>query len=167
MILLDWRLSIASFLLIPVLLMMTQLLQPQRGEPSAKPVNRLVTYRWTSKKKSRASKSLSGFTRTDVNRERFAQRNAANRDANVSATAITAAFEPLVDVLAALGIAIVAGYGGYLVLQNQSHAWVVVVFCRMQPFFSAPSKHCHSFIQQRNRPLAAAERTFSRHRSPH
>jgi ATP-binding cassette subfamily B protein/subfamily B ATP-binding cassette protein MsbA len=28
-----------------------------------------------------------------------------------------------VDVLAALGIAIVAGYGGYLVLQNQSHAW--------------------------------------------
>ena len=55
------------------------------------------------------------FNRTAANIERFRRQNRANRDANVQAVGITAAFPPAMDLLSTLATALVIGYGGYLV----------------------------------------------------
>ena len=52
------------------------------------------------------------YNRAEVNIQRFAEANAANRDANVQAVAITAALAPSIDVLSTLAMAMVAGFGG-------------------------------------------------------
>lgn len=161
MLLLDWRLSIASFLLIPVLFIMTQLFATSARRAFRKTRESIGDVSSDIQEEIAGVKVAQAFTRTDVNRERFSQRNAANRDANVSATAITAAFGPLVDVLAALGIAIVAGYGGYLVLQDQVTPGVVVAFLTYVGFFFRPIQAMSQFYTTAQSALAAAERTFS------
>lgn len=161
MVLLDWRLSIASFMLIPVLLTMTQLFAASARRAFRKTRESIGDVSSDIQEEIAGVKVAQAFTRTDVNRERFSQRNAANRDANVSATAITAAFGPLVDVLAALGIAIVAGYGGYLVLQNQVTPGVVVAFLSYVTFFFRPIQALSQFYTTAQSALAAAERTFN------
>lgn len=65
------------------------------------------------------------------------------------------------DVLAALGIAIVAGYGGYLVLQNQVTPGVVVAFLSYVAFFFRPIQALSQFYTTAQSALAAAERTFN------
>ncbi|MCX6016688.1 MAG: ABC transporter ATP-binding protein [Chloroflexales bacterium] len=161
MVLLDWRLSIASLLLIPVLFIMTQLFATSARRAFRKTRESIGDVSSDIQEEIAGVKVAQAFTRTDVNRERFSQRNATNRDANISATAITAAFGPLVDVLAALGIAIVAGYGGYLVLQNQVTPGVVVAFLSYVAFFFRPIQALSQFYTTAQSALAAAERTFN------
>src|SRR5690606_23185020 len=44
-------------------------------------------------------KTAQAFNRSDFNIRRFEERNAANRDANVTANAVTSAFSPAMDLL--------------------------------------------------------------------
>ncbi|NIV36319.1 MAG: ABC transporter ATP-binding protein, partial [Anaerolineae bacterium] len=67
------------------------------------------------------------FTREDENIERFNELNRANRDANVSAQGVVAAFSPTLDVLSTIGLAIVIGLGGYMALQDPSLITVGVI----------------------------------------
>jgi len=121
MIALDWRLALASFVVIPV----------------------------------------QAFTRTALNQQRFAERNAANRDANVNATAITSAFMPAVDILSTVAVAIVAGFGGWLVLQDAVTIGVVVAFLTYVQQFFRPVQALSAFYTTAQSALAAAERIFA------
>ncbi len=161
MVLLDVRLSIASLILIPVLFLMTQLFAASARRAFRKTRESIGDVSSDIQEEIAGVKVAQAFTRTDVNRERFSQRNAANRDANVSATAITAAFGPLVDVLAAIGLAIVAGYGGYLVISNQVTPGTVVAFLSYVQFFFRPIQALSQFYTTAQSALAASERTFA------
>lgn len=161
MVLLDVRLSIASLILIPVLFLMTQLFAASARRAFRKTRESIGDVSSDIQEEIAGVKVAQAFTRTDVNRERFSQRNAANRDANVSATAITAAFGPLVDVLAAIGLAIVAGYGGYLVISDQVTPGTVVAFLSYVQFFFRPIQALSQFYTTAQSALAASERTFA------
>ena len=100
------------------------------------------------------------FNRTGATVERFARRNAANRDANVGATAVTSAFTPAMDVLATLATAIVAGYGGYLALNGLASAGVVVAFLVYVQQFFRPIQQLSTFYTTVQAALAGAERIW-------
>ncbi|MFM2032454.1 MAG: hypothetical protein RLZZ297_1219, partial [Chloroflexota bacterium] len=161
MFLLDIRLTGASLVLLPVLFAMTQLFAARARRAFRKTRESIGDVSSDIQQEIAGVKVAQAFTRTDVNRERFAQLNAANRDANVNATAITAAFGPLVDVLAAIGLAIVAGYGGYLVIDDQVTAGTVVAFLTYMRFFFQPIQALSQFYTTALSALAAAERTFT------
>ncbi|MFN5926843.1 MAG: ABC transporter transmembrane domain-containing protein, partial [Roseiflexaceae bacterium] len=116
MFILDYRLSLASLSVVPILVIMTQLFATMARRAYRKTRESIGDVSSDIQEEIAGVKVAQAFTRTEVNRERFAQRNAVNRDANMTATAITAAFGPLVAVLSSIGTAIVAGYGGYLVI---------------------------------------------------
>ena len=161
MLVLDVRLSLASLLLIPILFLMTQVFAASARRAFRKTRESIGDVSSDIQEEIAGVKVAQAFTRTDVNRERFAQRNAANRDANVSATAITAAFGPLVDVLAAIGLAVVAGYGGYLVISKQVTPGTVVAFLSYVQFFFRPIQALSQFYTTAQSALAASERTFA------
>lgn len=71
----------------------------------------------------------------------------------MTATAITAAFGPLVAVLSSLGIAIVAGYGGYLVINENVTPGTVVAFLTYVAFFFNRFKPFRSFSPRHNQQL--------------
>jgi ATP-binding cassette subfamily B protein/subfamily B ATP-binding cassette protein MsbA len=101
------------------------------------------------------------FNRTERNIERFRGRNAANRDANVSAVGITSAFSPAMDLLSTLSTALVIGYGGYLVGRGSLTVGLLASFLIYVQQFFQPVQMAASVYTQMQSALAGAERIFS------
>jgi len=101
------------------------------------------------------------FNRTETNIARFRERNRANRDANVAAVALTAAFAPTIDVLSTLAIAVVIGFGGYLLLAGQLSLGVVAAFLIYVQQFFRPIQLVSQVYTQLQAALAGAERIYA------
>ncbi|MBM4413141.1 MAG: ABC transporter ATP-binding protein [Chloroflexi bacterium] len=160
MVVLDIRLSLASLVMIPMLFLLTQMFATSARNAYRKTREAIGNVSSDIQEEIAGVKVAQAFTRTDVNRQRFSERNAVNRDANITATAITSAFGPLVDVLAALGLAIVAGYGGYLVVNDKATPGLVIAFITYSQFFFRPIQALSQFYTTAQSALAAAERMF-------
>ncbi|MDX2138706.1 MAG: ABC transporter ATP-binding protein [Chloroflexota bacterium] len=64
-------------------------------------------------------REVQAFNREEENIEQFRRTNAANRDANVSASAFTSALTPVLEALGFVSIAIVVVVGGISLLRNE------------------------------------------------
>jgi ATP-binding cassette subfamily B protein/subfamily B ATP-binding cassette protein MsbA len=160
MFVLDWRLALISFSVVPVMLFLTDLFSRRARTAFRKTRESIGDVSSEIQEEIAGVKVAQAFTRTNANQERFARRNAANRDANVSANAITSAFTPVIDLLSTIATAMVAGYGGWLVLQNQITVGVVVAFVTYVQIFFRPIQALASFYTTAQAALAAAERIF-------
>jgi ABC-type multidrug transport system fused ATPase/permease subunit len=158
---LDWRLALASFVVIPLMLLLTDVFSRMARGAFRRTRESIGDVSSEIQEEIAGVKVAQAFSRTEVNQERFARRNAANRDANVQATAITSAFTPTIDVLSTVATAIVAGYGGYLVTQGQATAGVVVAFLTYVQLFFRPVQGLSAFYTTAQAGLAAAERIFA------
>src|SRR5579875_461184 len=130
---LNWRLALASCLVIPLMFATTN------------------TF---------SNLARQAFNRVEINRARFAERNRANRDANIGASAVTAAFFPAMDVLSTLAISIVVGYGGWMVIAGQASLGMIVAFLGYVQQFFWPIQQLGQLYTQAQSALAAAERIF-------
>jgi ATP-binding cassette subfamily B protein len=100
------------------------------------------------------------FNRVQINIEEFAILNAANRDANVQAVAITAAFLPSIDFLNTLATAGVLAYGGYLAVTGAATVGVVTSFLLYVQQFFRPIQILSQFYTQAQSAFAGLERIF-------
>jgi ATP-binding cassette, subfamily B, multidrug efflux pump len=101
------------------------------------------------------------FNRTEENIARFRTRNAANRDANIQAVAITSAFSPTIDVLSTLATAIVIGYGGYLVFTGALTVGLLAAYLIYVQQFFRPIQLVAQIYTQVQSSLAGAERIYA------
>lgn len=100
------------------------------------------------------------FNRVQLNIDEFSQLNAANRDANVQAVAITAAFLPSIDFLNTLATAGVLAYGGYLAVTGAATVGVVTAFLLYVQQFFRPIQILSQFYTQAQSAFAGLERIF-------
>ncbi|MBV8885414.1 MAG: ABC transporter ATP-binding protein [Chroococcidiopsidaceae cyanobacterium CP_BM_RX_35] len=100
------------------------------------------------------------FNRTQLNIAEFDLLNAANRDANVQAVAITAAFLPSIDFLNTLATAVVLAYGGYLAVTGAVTVGVVTAFLIYIQQFFRPIQILSQFYTQAQSAMAGLERIF-------
>ncbi|MBE9052725.1 ABC transporter ATP-binding protein [Nostocales cyanobacterium LEGE 11386] len=100
------------------------------------------------------------FNRVQTNIEKFNILNAANRDANVEAVAITSAFLPSIDFLNTLTTAGVLAYGGYLALTGAATVGVVTSFLLYVQLFFRPIQILSQFYTQAQSAFAGLERIF-------
>jgi ATP-binding cassette subfamily B protein/subfamily B ATP-binding cassette protein MsbA len=161
MLYLQWNLALACFAIIPIMLLTTsffarraraafRLTRETVGDVTANLQEDIVGVR-----------EAQAFNRTDRNIARFRERNAANRDANVQAVAITSAFSPAIDVLSTLATALVIGYGGYLVFAGTLSVGVLTAFLIYVQQFFRPVQLASQFYTQAQAALAGAERIYS------
>ncbi|HEY7779446.1 MAG TPA: ABC transporter ATP-binding protein [Ktedonobacterales bacterium] len=101
------------------------------------------------------------FNRAEENIARFEERNAANRDANIEAVAVTAAFAPSIDVLSTLASAIVLGYGGYLALSGALSIGLLAAFLLYVQQFYRPIQLISTVYTQAQAALAGGERIYA------
>ena len=101
------------------------------------------------------------FNRVQLNIDEFDHLNAANRDANIQAVAITAAFLPSIDFLNTLATAGVLACGGYLAVTGQATVGVVTAFLIYVQQFFRPIQILSQFYTQAQSALAGLERIFS------
>lgn len=100
------------------------------------------------------------FNRVQMNIEEFNALNAANRDANVQAVAITSAFLPSIDFLNTLATAVVLAYGGYLAYTGEATVGVVTASLLYVQQFFRPVQILSQFYTQAQSALAGVERIF-------
>ena len=161
MLVLQWNLALACFSVIPIMLLTTaffarrarqafRLTRETVGDVSAGLQEDIVGVR-----------EAQAFNRTERNIARFRERNAANRDANVQAVAITSAFSPAIDVLSTLATALVIGYGGYLVFAGSISVGVLTAFLIYVQQFFRPVQLASQFYTQAQSALAGAERIYN------
>lgn len=161
MLFLDWRLALACFLVIPIMLLTTsffarrartafRLTRETVGDVTAGIQEDIVGVR-----------EAQAFDRTEENIVRFRERNAANRNANVQAVAITSAFAPAINVLSTLATALVIGYGGYLVFSGSLTVGILTAFLIYIQQFFRPIQLASQVYTQAQAALAGAERIYN------
>jgi ATP-binding cassette subfamily B multidrug efflux pump len=161
MLFLNWNLALACFTIIPVMLLLTSFFA-RRARHAFR-----LTRETVGDVTAGAQEDITGvreaqaFNRTEENIARFRRRNAANRDANVQAVAITSAFSPAIDVLSTLATALVIGYGGYLVFAGSLSVGVLTAFLIYVQQFFRPIQLASQVYTQAQAAVAGAERIYN------
>ncbi len=157
---LNWQLALVSFTIIPLMLVVTRFFGDRSrlafratrqtvGDVTAELQEEIVGVR-----------EAQAFNRTETNIARFRVRNAANRDANIQAVAITSAFSPTIDVLSTLATTIVIGFGAFLVFENSLTVGVLTAFLIYVQQFFRPIQLLAQIYTQAQSALAGAERIY-------
>jgi ABC-type multidrug transport system fused ATPase/permease subunit len=161
MFIVDVRLALATLLAVPLMLGTTRLFgfvarrafrarQETIGDVSSSLAEELA-----------GIKVAQAFDRTGRNRTEFGVRNAANRDANITAAAVSSAFSPALATISASATALVAGYGGWLAIGGLVSVGVVVAFFNYaRQFFNAITQ-LSSLYAETQSALAGGERVFT------
>jgi ATP-binding cassette subfamily B protein len=160
MLAINFRLGLLSNLVVPLMIFTTSLFarwararfrvtRQTIGDLSAKLEEGITSVR-----------EAQAFNRVQLNIEEFDLVNAANRDANVQAVAITAAFLPSIDFLNTLATAGVLAYGGYLAVTGAATVGVVTAFLIYVQQFFRPIQILSQFYTQAQSALAGLERIF-------
>jgi ATP-binding cassette subfamily B multidrug efflux pump len=163
---LDWRLALACAPVLPIMALTTTVFT-RRARRAYR-----VTRQTVGQVSAVLEQDITGireaqaFNRTEQNVRQFRELNAANRNANVQAVAITSAFAPAIDVLSTLGIAIVIGYGGFLAFRGETAVGVVAAFLLYVQQFFRPIQMVSQLAAQIQPALAGAERIYELIDSP-
>jgi ATP-binding cassette, subfamily B, multidrug efflux pump len=161
MLVLDWRLALVCFAIIPVMLL-TNVFFARRARRAFRTTRETVSDVTAGLQEEIVGvREAQAFNRTEANIERFRERNAANRAANVQAVAITSAFAPAIDVLSTLATAVVIGYGGYLVLTGTLTVGLLTAFLIYVQQFFRPIQLASQVYTQAQAALAGAERIYN------
>lgn len=160
MLILNWKLGLGVLVMVPVLLYATNRFSKMARNAFRKTRTTIGDVSSNMEEEISGVKVAQAFNRTGVNIKRFAETNAANRDANVSANAVTSAFGPTMDVLSTLDMAIVAGMGGLLVINGQASVGIVIAFIQYVQNFFRPIQQVAQLWTMAQSALAAAERVF-------
>ena len=160
MLVLHWQLAFAAFAIIPIMILTTSQFSQIARRAFRKTRTTIGDVSADLQEELSGVKVTQAFNRSDLNIKRFAARNAANRDANVSANAVTSAFAPAMDLLSTIDTAVVAGYGGYLAVEGVVSVGLVVAFLQYVQNFFRPIQTVAQIWTLAQSAFAAAERVF-------
>jgi ATP-binding cassette subfamily B multidrug efflux pump len=151
----DWRLALATTSVVPVLWLTTKAFSAVARR----------AYRQTRESIGDVSSSgvrvAQAFTRTGANRDSFSGRNAANRDANITASAVSAAFSPALGVISTLSVVTVALLGGWLAASGVVTIGIVVAFFSYARNFFSGVSQLSALYADTQTALAGGERVFA------
>jgi ATP-binding cassette subfamily B multidrug efflux pump len=160
MLALNWRLALVSFSILPFMVFSTVFFA-NRARRAFRETRKTIGGVSAELEENIAGvKVAQAFSRERANVEAFRQVSAANRDANVTAETITAAFGPVLDVLAVVGVGIVVGYGGYLALNGLATVGIIVAFVQYVRRFFEPIRAIAMIWTNLQSAIAGAERIF-------
>jgi ATP-binding cassette subfamily B protein/subfamily B ATP-binding cassette protein MsbA len=160
MLILNWRLALVCYTIIPAMLATTAFFAARARAAFRKTRKTVGDVTANLQEDIVGVRQAQALNRTDVNIQRFRDRNAANRDANVAAVGITAAFPPAIDILSTLSIALVIGYGGWLVFGGKLSIGLLAAFLIYTQQFFRPVQLAASVYTLIQSALAGAERIY-------
>ncbi|MGH2954177.1 MAG: ABC transporter ATP-binding protein [Solirubrobacterales bacterium] len=100
------------------------------------------------------------FGREDRHVERMTELNEENREANLRTVYLNASYFPAVELLSAIGTAVIVLYGGYLAIDNQIETGVVVAFIGYLALFFDPIQQISQLYTTYQQGMAALDKIF-------
>jgi ABC-type multidrug transport system fused ATPase/permease subunit len=163
MLAINWRLALVSFIVLPVMIVTTTVFSRLARAAFRRTRQTIGDVSAELQENIAAVREVQAFAREGENVADFEMVNAANRDANVQAQSVLSAFSPALDVLSTIGLAIVAGYGGYLALSFEPplvSVGVIVSFLLYVRRFYEPVRMVANLYAQLQAAVAGSERIF-------
>ena len=160
MMLMDFQLALITLTVIPLLFLMLAVWQ-QYARRSFMRVRRAIAV-----VNSGLQENISGvrvvqsLNREDANIRQFGTANRENLGANLEATRYTAVLMPSVEVLSALGLALVVFFGGRMVLDGSIEVGVLVAFALYIQRFFEPVRNLTMQYGSLQRAMASGARIF-------
>ncbi|MBK5298110.1 MAG: ABC transporter ATP-binding protein [Vicinamibacteria bacterium] len=157
----DWRLALASFVVLPLIAVVTQWFRSNVRE----------SYRtvraWIARINTFLQENLTGmatvqlFRREGRNAARFDEINAAHRDANIDSIFYYAVFYPAIELVGALAASIIIWVGGLNVLDGTLTLGVLVAFLQYSARFYRPISDMSEKFNVLQSAMASSERIFT------
>lgn len=160
MLAMDVPLALVSFTVIPIMIVIAAFWQRYAQRSFRKTRAAISLVNATLQENISGMRVIQSLAREGRNHSEFEELNAYNRDTNQEASRIAALILPLVEVVAALAIAIVLLYGGLLVSQNKLQVGVLVAFTLYINRFFDPIRDISQQYSQLQRAGVASERIF-------
>jgi len=157
---LNWRMALATLSVVPLMILVSIYLSRLARRAFRESRESLGDVSTELEEGISGVKVAQAFNRAEENARHFEELNRRNRDANVGAVGISAAFSPAMELFNALATAVVAGYGGFLALSGAISVGVVVSFLEYVRRFFFPVQQIAQLWVLLQAALAGAERIF-------
>ena len=160
MLIMNVPLALLSFIVIPMMIVIAAYWQRYAQRSFRRTRAAISKVNATLQENISGMRVIQSLAREDRNRNEFELLNAYNRDTNLEASRVAALVLPLVEVVAALAIALTLVYGGYLVMHNALLIGTLVAFTLYINRFFDPIRDLSQQYTQLQRAAVAAERIF-------
>ncbi len=160
MLALSWRMALVSFTVLPVMMWFTWYFSRKARVAFRRTRQTMGVVSSHLERNIVGVREIQAFGRERANAGAFRRANAANRDANVTAETITAAFAPTLDVLAVIAIAVVLLWGGFLTARDLVTIGVLVAFVQYVRRFFMPMRSMSVLWANIQSGIAGMERIF-------
>ncbi len=160
MLLLDWKLALVTFSVLPLMFILTRYWQVRVRRVYRATRQRLALINGYLNESISGIRVTKSFTREEVNAQHFYDLNRSYFDANVRASRLTALFFPGVDFMGSLATALVVTVGGWLVLQDALTTGVLVAFILYIRRFFDPIRELAQRYNTFQATMASSERVF-------
>ena len=160
MLIMNVPLALLSFTVLPIMFVITAYWQKYATRSFRRTRAAISVVNATLQENISGMRVIQSLVREERNRDEFDELNAYNRDANNEASRIAALILPLVEVVAALAIAIAILYGGVQVSHGALTVGVLVAFTLYINRFFDPIRDISQQYSQLQRAGVAAERIF-------
>ena len=126
--LLDWRLALATLVVLPLMAIATAWFRARSNRAYRRVRERLGLVTATLAEDLSGMRVVQSFTREPQSQTTFRGINASYRDANYETVVLNGVYFPAVDVLSSIATAIVLGFGGWLVIEDELTVGVLFTF---------------------------------------
>lgn len=161
MILLEWRLALVVFALVPVMLFLTNYWRKHVRDAYRATRQRLSIINGYLNESISGIRVTKSFNRELRNFWHFDDLNRSFFDANVRASKLSAIFFPGVDFIGSLAMALVVAVGGWLVMGDALTAGVLVSFVLYVDRFFDPIRELAQRYNTFQATMASSERVFA------
>ncbi|MBE2239209.1 MAG: ABC transporter ATP-binding protein [Caldilineaceae bacterium] len=161
MLLMEWRLALVTFALVPVMVLLTNYWRKHVRDVYRATRQRLSIINGYLNESIAGIRVARSFNRERRNFWHFDDLNRSFFDANVHAARLSAIFFPGVDFLGSLATALVVGVGGWLVMGDALSAGVLVSFVLYVERFFDPIRELAQRYNTFQATMASSERVFS------
>jgi ATP-binding cassette subfamily B protein len=156
----DVQLALVTFTVVPVLVVSMAVWQSYSRRAFIRVRQAIAVVNANLQENVSGVRVIQSLSREDENAKRFDSINAQNLRANVHAGRLTAAVMPLVEIIVAAAMALVIGYGGYRVLDDQMTVAALIAFTLQLQLFFDPVRDLVLQYTQLQRAMAGGERVL-------
>lgn len=161
MLLLNWRLALLTFVVLPIMVALTNRWRVRVREAYRDTRQRISLINGYLNESITGIRVTKSFGREDHNFAHFDDLSISYFEANVRAARLSATFFPAVDFLGAAAVALVVGAGGYFVLGGELTAGVLVAFVLYVERFFEPIRELAQRYNAFQSTMASSERIFN------
>ena len=158
---LDWKLSLLTLIVIPMVGQAMKIFGRKIKKSSTVIQERLAEITALLQESFSATRVVKSFVREDYEIDRFVASNQRNFEAVMKNVQQTSMLTPTVEFLAALAVTFIVWFGGYEVLSGDITAGAFVAFLTYAVNLANPVKRLSRIYGNLQKAMAAVDRVFS------